>query len=303
MGIKTAIIAGIMALAIPSFTGPAIATSGTRSAIAESEIERLLQLTQDRRSFSDDQSLFSEPFYQPEQPTGDRRTLADPFYQPSEEIREETTFAEPFYQPSEEIREETTFAEPFYQPSEEIREETTFAEPFYQPSEEIREETTFAEPFYQPEENQVRPREMTLARGTEGAQVAGLQQRLEVHGFSVGRIDSLFGPRTERSLIQFQLAKGLRPTGVVDRSTWQALSKDPHQQTIAETLIKQGDRGSKVRTLQTRLEFTGHDPGPVDGIFGPKTLSAVSDFQLAMGLEATGVVDEKTWKVLGDRSN
>ncbi|MDC0837304.1 peptidoglycan-binding protein, partial [Limnoraphis robusta] len=98
MGIKTAIIAGIMALAIPSFTGPAIATSGTRSAIAESEIERLLQLTQDRRSFSDDQSLFSEPFYQPEQPTGDRRTLADPFYQPSEEIREETTFAEPFYQ-------------------------------------------------------------------------------------------------------------------------------------------------------------------------------------------------------------
>ncbi|WP_439516844.1 peptidoglycan-binding domain-containing protein, partial [Limnospira sp.] len=167
----------------------------------------------------------------------------------------------------------------------------------------IREETTFAEPFYQPEENQVRPREMTLARGTEGAQVAGLQQRLEVHGFSVGRIDSLFGPRTERSLIQFQLAKGLRPTGVVDRSTWQALSKDPHQQTIAETLIKQGDRGSKVRTLQTRLELTGHDPGPVDGIFGPKTLSAVSDFQLAMGLEATGVVDEKTWKVLGDRSN
>ncbi|WP_434222060.1 peptidoglycan-binding domain-containing protein [Limnospira platensis CENA597] len=269
MGIKTAIIAGLMALAIPGFTGPAIATSGTTSAIAESEVERLLNLTQDRRRFSDNQSPFSEPFYQPR----------------------------------EEIREETTFAEPFYQPREEIREETTFAEPFHQPHEEIREETTFAEPFYQPEENQIRPREMTLARGTQGVQVAGLQQRLEVHGFSVGRVDSLFGPRTERALINFQLSKGLRPTGVVDRSTWQALSKDPHQQTIAETLIKQGDRGSKVKTLQTRLELTGHDPGPVDGIFGPKTLAAVSDFQLAMGLESTGVVDDKTWKVLGDRSN
>ncbi|MET0099267.1 peptidoglycan-binding domain-containing protein [Limnospira platensis] len=252
MGIKTAIIAGLMALAIPGFTGPAIATSGTTSAIAESEVERLLNLTQDRRRFSDNQSPFSEPFYQPR---------------------------------------------------EEIREETTFAEPFHQPHEEISEETTFAEPFYQPEENQIRPREMTLARGTQGVQVAGLQQRLEVHGFSVGRVDSLFGPRTERALINFQLSKGLRPTGVVDRSTWQALSKDPHQQTIAETLIKQGDRGSKVKTLQTRLELTGHDPGPVDGIFGPKTLAAVSDFQLAMGLESTGVVDDKTWKVLGDRSN
>ncbi|BAI93434.1 peptidoglycan-binding protein [Limnospira fusiformis CCALA 023] len=303
MGIKTAIIAGLMALAIPGFTGPAIATSGTTSAIAESEVERLLNLTQDRRRFSDNQSPFSEPFYQPREEIREETTFAEPFYQPREEIREETTFAEPFYQPREEIREETTFAEPFYQPREEIREETTFAEPFHQPHEEIREETTFAEPFYQPEENQIRPREMTLARGTQGVQVAGLQQRLEVHGFSVGRVDSLFGPRTERALINFQLSKGLRPTGVVDRSTWQALSKDPHQQTIAETLIKQGDRGSKVKTLQTRLELTGHDPGPVDGIFGPKTLAAVSDFQLAMGLESTGVVDDKTWKVLGDRSN
>lgn len=235
MGIKTAIIAGLMALAIPGLTGPAIATSGTTSAIAESEVEQLLNLTQDPSHFSDHQSPFWEPFYQPRQ--------------------------------------------------------------------EILEENTFAEPFYQPEENQIRPREMTLARGTQGVQVAGLQQRLEAHGFSVGRVDSLFGPRTERALINFQLSKGLRPTGVVDRSTWEALSADPHQQATAENLLKQGDRGSQVRTLQTRLELTGHDPGPIDGIFGPKTLAAVSDFQLAMGLESTGVVDEKTWKLLGDRSH
>jgi peptidoglycan hydrolase-like protein with peptidoglycan-binding domain len=29
----------------------------------------------------------------------------------------------------------------------------------------------------------------------------------------------------------------------------------------------------KVREIQAKLEALGHDPGPVDGIFGPQTVS------------------------------
>jgi hypothetical protein len=41
------------------------------------------------------------------------------------------------------------------------------------------------------------------------------------------------------------------------------------------TTRRQGDRGRGALELQTLLAMTGHDPGPLDGIFGPKTLAAL----------------------------
>ncbi len=40
------------------------------------------------------------------------------------------------------------------------------------------------------------------------------------------------------------------------------------------TTLRRGDRGPAVRELQLLLSFTGHDPGPIDGIFGPRTRAA-----------------------------
>lgn len=40
------------------------------------------------------------------------------------------------------------------------------------------------------------------------------------------------------------------------------------------TTLRQGDRGPAVRELQFLLLVTGHDPGPLDGVFGPRTRSA-----------------------------
>jgi peptidoglycan hydrolase-like protein with peptidoglycan-binding domain len=175
-----------------------------------------------------------------------------------------------------------------------------FSEPFYQPDPETAERQVFSEPYYRPEVQPTRPREMTLARGTQGSQVAGLQQRLQLHGFYSGQVDSIFGPRTERAVEAFQVARGLAVTGEVDRATWQALSAEPQQQAVATAaVLEKGARGSKVKTLQIRLGLKGYDPGPVDGVFGPRTLAAVSDFQQAAGLESTGVVDDKTWGLLG----
>jgi len=44
------------------------------------------------------------------------------------------------------------------------------------------------------------------------------------------------------------------------------------------TTLRQGDTGDAVRRLQWLLRATGHEPGPLDGIFGPKTRLACDAF-------------------------
>ncbi|MCA1710552.1 MAG: peptidoglycan-binding protein [Actinobacteria bacterium] len=54
-------------------------------------------------------------------------------------------------------------------------------------------------------------------------------------------------------------------------------------------LLQQGSTGGYVAQLQTLLQIA------VDGAYGAKTAAAVSAFQTARALPATGVVDEATW--------
>ncbi len=63
--------------------------------------------------------------------------------------------------------------------------------------------------------------------------------------------------------------------------------------------LSSGDRGSAVVELQTRLKAAAFDPGPIDGVFGSRTHSAVRGFQTARALPVTGVVDVATWTALG----
>ncbi len=60
-----------------------------------------------------------------------------------------------------------------------------------------------------------------------------------------------------------------------------------------------GSRGSAVAELQQRLRAAGFDPGPIDGIFGTRTQSAVIAFQRSRGLVPDGIVGVMTWTALG----
>jgi peptidoglycan hydrolase-like protein with peptidoglycan-binding domain len=49
-----------------------------------------------------------------------------------------------------------------------------------------------------------------------------------------------------------------------------------------------------VERAQKALKQSGHDPGPIDGVAGPRTTSALKAYQQANGLETTGQLDDAT---------
>jgi peptidoglycan hydrolase-like protein with peptidoglycan-binding domain len=53
--------------------------------------------------------------------------------------------------------------------------------------------------------------------------------------------------------------------------------------------------------LQTDLTKAGHDPGPIDGVYGPQTVDAVEKLQTDSGLPVTGFVDEATARALQNK--
>ena len=70
-------------------------------------------------------------------------------------------------------------------------------------------------------------------------------------------------------------------------------------QSALAASYRQGDSGSAVTTIQTKLKRWGYFDGPVDGIYGSKTTKAVRSFQQKNGLTADGVAGPATLKALG----
>ena len=75
------------------------------------------------------------------------------------------------------------------------------------------------------------------------------------------------------------------------------------------TLLKSGSTGKEVKQLQRFLTAFQREPGPVDGVLGPRTDGAVRAFQDERGLSVDGVVGSRTRgevavvKLLSDRSS
>lgn len=77
------------------------------------------------------------------------------------------------------------------------------------------------------------------------------------------------------------------PTGAAPPVTAAAQSAAP--------VLRVGSSGPGVEAWQTRLCALGYDPGKIDGVFGPKTMSATQAFQSARGFTSTGMMDGATW--------
>jgi predicted lipoprotein with Yx(FWY)xxD motif len=126
------------------------------------------------------------------------------------------------------------------------------------------------------------------------AQVAAytttLQTELQAIAYYDGEIDGIYGPQTVEAVKLLQKDSGLAETGFVDMATANALDAklaEVGQQAAAAEL-------TDIASLQTVLKLTGFWTGPIDGVWTDELTAALQEFQTALGVQPTGVVDAAT---------
>jgi N-acetylmuramoyl-L-alanine amidase len=126
--------------------------------------------------------------------------------------------------------------------------------------------------------------------------VGDLRQRLSRLAFdSSADPAGHFGPHTTSAVRAFQEKRGLRPDGVCGEQTWAALVEAGYRLGDRLLYLRQPMlRGDDVASLQRKLGALGFDAGRVDGIFGPRTQFALTEFQRNTGLVVDGVCGPAT---------
>lgn len=137
--------------------------------------------------------------------------------------------------------------------------------------------------------------------GDDGNAVRDIQDRLSALGFDAP-IDKrgVFDEGTRESVIAFQRAKGLDADGIVGPDTWRSLYEAGYR--LGDRILfmrRPMIRGEDVAELQARLNTLGFDSGKVDGIFGPDTERAVSEFQSNRHLAEDGKVGPEVVTQIG----
>ncbi len=104
---------------------------------------------------------------------------------------------------------------------------------------------------------------------------------------------------TETAVRAFQHSRGLAENGTCDQATWTALVEASWKFGDRQLILTSPNmRGDDVAELQSRLARLGFDCGRVDGIFGPGTGRALTDFQSNCGIRADGVCGPKTVRAI-----
>jgi peptidoglycan hydrolase-like protein with peptidoglycan-binding domain len=169
-----------------------------------------------------------------------------------------------------------------------------------------------------------------LEEGTRGADVRRLQEVLTELVYRPGPVDGISGSRTIAAVTAFQADARLKTDGLAGRATRAALeirhaagtmasgtpvtttttttdtdsaaegsATEPTATVTASGILREGSRGDDVQRVQELLTAVGYAPGPVDGIFGPKTKVAVLAFQDDHGLRVDGLAGSNTRAALG----
>ncbi len=147
-----------------------------------------------------------------------------------------------------------------------------------------------------------RPTTAVLALGSGyssrhgSALVRALQRRLAGLGDPPGPIDGRYGPLSEQAVIRFQATHGLQVDGIAGPRTFAALAAPGAALYPGAGYATGGS--AVVRALQLRLVHAHLATGPIDGLYGPLTERAVSQFQAAHGLRVDGLVDPQTFAAL-----
>lgn len=154
---------------------------------------------------------------------------------------------------------------------------------------------------------------------SSGSRVRVLQQALKDLGFTISKVDGVFGQSTFEAVMAFQKATGLTVDGKAGKNTLVKLESyfdsngnvtqpmitpkptadlDNISYGIPTRTLREGMGGQDVLYTQDRLAALGYLTGISDGQYGAATKAAVLAFQKKNGLSADGVLGTNTRKRL-----
>ncbi|WP_096185800.1 C40 family peptidase [Evansella halocellulosilytica] len=151
--------------------------------------------------------------------------------------------------------------------------------------------------------------DQTLREGMRHNDVVELQEALRDKGyFTFHTSTGYFGEITRAAVRDFQQSKGIKVDGIAGPQTFGALgvsgsSSSSSSSTLTyEQTLRSGMSGSHVKALQDALRDRGFSAGS-SGIYGPKTIEGVRDFQRSAGITVDGIAGPQTYKALNNGSS
>lgn len=155
--------------------------------------------------------------------------------------------------------------------------------------------------------------------------VKNIQQALLNRGYNAGPVDGVIGVQTAMAVRAFQRDNGLMIDGNIHQSTIDRLGiqlsayehnnegtmdRTANQSDIPHYILIEPAAGdvadttydlerNDVRGIQRALMNEGYNPGPVDGVWGPRTDSAFMAFKRDNGLGGDNRISETALNELG----
>src|SRR5262245_29994494 len=147
----------------------------------------------------------------------------------------------------------------------------------------------------------------TINSSSKSEETRLIQVRLKDTGFEPGPIDGVMGAKTRAAFLRFEagctMLNNLPPNlpsnfdkelRTADRRS-SLTSDEKIYPVVAKSTRIESDKMSnsgtqlssteKIRQEQLRLKDAGFDPGPIDGIIGPKTKAAMQRYQKSLALK------------------
>lgn len=139
--------------------------------------------------------------------------------------------------------------------------------------------------------------------GYSAATIRAVQQTLNNRGFRAGPANGMLGESTRTALREFQKSENLEDNGRINPRTLAALGVAEPPTTVARAEpparpMHLRYASQTVRDVQRQLRLRGYYAGPIDGMAGPATRTALRNFQHAKNLEARGQIDGATLAAL-----